>query len=86
MYGMHGIDDNPALHPFARPENLGRSCTVNAACGGIGNMCVSVGSAGRKCPAACAADRGCPTGYACKAVASESTSTIYASACAPATP
>jgi hypothetical protein len=87
MYGMHGIDDNPALHPFAKAANIGKRCSVNADCGGLGNMCVSFGaSAGKRCTAACAADRGCPSSYACKALASAASSTIYANACAPVAP
>lgn len=81
MYGMHGVDDNPKLVPFARTANFGRSCTANADCGGPGNLCV--GASGRKtCTAACTDTSGCGTGYTCKAVASSSTSTIYGRACA----
>jgi hypothetical protein len=84
MYGIHGIDDDPKLHPYANPENLCRSCSSNSACGGVGNACVTVGTSGRRCVAACTADSGCPTGYQCKKVASASTSTIYGSYCVPA--
>lgn len=82
MYGVHGIDDNPALHPYAAIDNLCEPCSANAECGGPGNMCVSVGGA-RSCVAACTDDRGCPTGYRCGAIASQSSSAIYASACVP---
>jgi hypothetical protein len=82
MYGVHGLDDNPALHPFAIQENLCSECSANADCGGIGNMCVTVGHSGKHCVAACTDDRGCPSGYACRAIASGST--IYANACVPA--
>lgn len=84
MYGIHGIDDNPALHPFAALENLCSECSSNADCGGAGNLCVTVGDDGKRCAAACTDDRGCPDGYACRAIASSSTSTIYGSACVPA--
>jgi hypothetical protein len=80
MYGIHGIDDNPKLVPFAKRENFGKACSVNSDCGGPGNLCVST-AAGKKCTAACAADPGCGTGYACRKVASSSTSTIYGKAC-----
>lgn len=81
MYGMHGIDDNPKLVPWASPSSFGKSCSVNADCGGPGNLCV--GRSGAKtCTAACAADAGCGTGYTCKSVASASSSTIYGRACA----
>jgi hypothetical protein len=84
MYGIHGIDDNPKLHPFAKPENMCKSCSSNAACGGVGNACITVGDSGRRCTAACTSDDACGAGYKCKAVASASTSTIYGSYCVPA--
>ncbi|HEU4613617.1 MAG TPA: hypothetical protein VFS15_16110, partial [Kofleriaceae bacterium] len=80
MYGIHGIDDNPKLIPFAKRENFGKSCSANADCGGPGNLCVST-TGGKKCTAACAADPGCGDGYACRSVASSSTSTIFGKAC-----
>jgi hypothetical protein len=83
MYGIHGIDDNPKLHPYSNPENLCESCSSNAACGGVGNACVSIGNDGRRCVAACTDDAACPSGYTCKEVASSSTSTIYGSYCVP---
>ncbi len=83
MYGIHGIDDNPKLHPYANPENSCKRCSSNASCGGVGNACVTVGDNGRRCVAACTDDSGCANGYACKAVASASTSTIYGSYCVP---
>jgi hypothetical protein len=85
MYGVHGIDDNPKLHPYANLENSCKTCSSNTACGGVGNACVSIGTSGRRCVAACTSDSGCQTGYQCKAVASTSTSTIYGSYCVPAT-
>jgi hypothetical protein len=85
MYGIHGIDDNPKLHPYAKPENACNRCSSNAACGGVGNACVTVGDSGRRCVAACTDDAGCGAGYACKQVASASTSTIYGSYCVPRT-
>jgi hypothetical protein len=84
MYGIHGIDDDPKLHPYANVENLCRTCSSNTGCGGVGNACVSVGTSGRRCVAACTSDTGCPTDYLCKKVASASTSTIYGSYCVPA--
>lgn len=83
MYGIHGIDDNPKLVPFANTTKFGEACTKNSDCGGPGNLCVAAG--GRKtCTAACATtgQSGCGTGYTCKAVASAATSTIYGRACA----
>lgn len=81
MYGMHGIDDNPTLVPFAKPENFGKACRANSDCGGPGNLCV--GPASKKvCSAACTADAGCGDGFRCKQVASSSTNTIFGRACA----
>ena len=85
LYGMHGIDDNPKVVPFAKLENFGKTCRANADCGGPGNLCVSAGSGrGKLCTAACATtgESGCGTGYTCKLVASASSSTIYGRACA----
>ncbi len=83
MYGMHGIDDNPKLVPFAKRALFGKACTANSDCGGPGNLCVGTSTA-KKCTAACATtgESGCGTGYTCKAVASSSTATIYGRACA----
>jgi hypothetical protein len=69
------------LEPWARTSKFGTTCSVNADCGGPGNLCVSAGTAGKKCTAACVADAGCGTGYTCKLVASSSSSTIYGRAC-----
>lgn len=84
MYGIHGVDDNPKVHPYANLENACKRCSSNATCGGVGNACITVGDSGRRCVAACTDDSGCPDGYSCKQVASASTSTIYGSYCVPA--
>lgn len=82
MYGMHGIDDDPRLHPYAALDMIGQACGANADCGGLGNLCVRRAARQPKlCTAACTDDSGCPTGYACKAVASGTT--IYGNACIP---
>lgn len=81
MYGMHGIDDNPTVVPWARVAGFGKACRVNADCGGPGNLCVAT-AGGKTCTAACVADAGCGDGYTCKLVASSSSSTIYGRACA----
>jgi len=82
MYGVHGIDQDPHLHPFANTAMFGKKCSTNSDCGAPGNLCVTMGSTGKKCTAACAGDGGCPTAYTCKAVASASSSTIFGRACA----
>ena len=82
MYGIHGIDEDPHLHPFADVSKFGTKCTQNADCGGPGNLCTTMGSSGKRCTAACAGDGGCPSPYTCKAVASVSSATIFGRACA----
>lgn len=81
MYGIHGIDEDPHLHPFANTAKFGTTCSVNSDCGGPGNLCTKMGST-KRCTAACAGDGGCPSPYTCKAVASVSSSTIFGRACA----
>ena len=65
--------------PFAEVENIGVSCSVNADCGGPGNLCVQMG-AGKRCTAACTDTAGCPSGFTCKAIAAAET--IWGRACA----
>jgi hypothetical protein len=85
MYGIHGIDDNPKLHPFGNLENTCSTCSANADCGGVGNTCATVGQSGKRCMAACTDDAACGEGNVCKKVASAATSTIFGSFCVPAT-
>lgn len=83
MDGIHGIDDNPALHPYADREMMGQACGVNADCGGLGNLCVRQVNGARSCSAACTADAGRPDGMGCQQIASSSSRAIYGSACVP---
>lgn len=84
LYGIHGIDDNPQLSPFADVSKSCKSCTTNASCGASGNSCVSLGAGGGKvCAAACTTDAACPTGYACRNIAAGST--VFTKACVPKT-
>jgi len=67
MYGVHGIDDNPKVHPWA---DLSASCAVcdrTSDCGD-GMRCVTMSDGARGCAAECTASTGCPTGYSCRAV------------------
>ncbi len=85
MYGIHGIDDNPKLHPFANVDLMCSSCSANADCGGTGNSCITVGAvSGKRCAPACTDDAACGTGFMCKKVASASAAAIYGSYCVPA--
>src|SRR5262249_45747144 len=68
-YGIHGIDDDPKLHPYADLGAACRSCRANADCGGPGNACITIGHSGKRCAAACTDSSGCPSGYSCRKVA-----------------
>lgn len=82
MYGMHGIDDNPRLHPYADREMMGEACAANADCGDVGNLCIrNSRTTPRYCTAVCTDTSGCPSGWSCRQIASTSTRTIYGSAC-----
>ncbi len=83
MYGVHGIDDNPRLHPYADAEMLGEQCAYNSDCGPLGNLCVRQSSTSRVCTAPCTDTTGCPDNWSCRQIASSSTSTIYGRACIP---
>lgn len=67
-YGVHGIDDNAHVNPYADTAKLCKTCKSDADCAGAGNLCVRF-SWGSTCGAECTADDGCPTGYACTEVA-----------------
>jgi hypothetical protein len=83
MYGVHGIDDNPHLHPYAEPAHFCAPCDTDWDCGSDWNtnFCLNLGTDGRICAAACTGDDGCPDGYICAAVARENT--ITGRACVP---
>jgi hypothetical protein len=83
MYGIHGIDDDPRVHPYAEREMFGEMCAANADCGDIGNLCIRQLDGVRRCTAACTSDDGCGAGYRCRLVASASATAIYGSACVP---
>jgi hypothetical protein len=83
MYGIHGIDDNPQVHPYAASELMCGECQADADCGGVGNRCVRTGSTARFCAPACTTDSGCGEGYGCSPVASSSSRTIYDRVCVP---
>lgn len=83
MYGVHGIDDNPHLHPYADAAALCTPCRSDADCGGeYGLLCTRVNGSDAVCAAECTADDGCPIGYACEKVAQGSW--ITAKYCVPA--
>lgn len=85
MYGIHGIDDNPQIHPYAVVENICLACSNNDDCGGVGNLCVDFGGdAGMRCAPACTTDTGCPTGNECRSVGDLGSMTTYDKVCTPA--
>ena len=67
LYGVHGIDDNPRIHPFAETDLLCDTCRADADCGGLGNKCVALADGKRACTFECTADDACGEGYLCQA-------------------
>jgi hypothetical protein len=68
MYGVHGIDDNPRLHPYAALQNFCTECSQDSDCGGPGNRCVRLNEQEKVCSAECLGSDACPGGYECKQV------------------
>lgn len=81
MYGVHGIDDNPNVHPYAVVENLCRECQSNADCGGTGNACVKLPSGEPVCTYQCTSNLGCKDGFEC--MKTQSGGTLSTGHCAP---
>jgi hypothetical protein len=69
MYGVHGIDDNPRMHPYGKTKNLCLECTSDAACGGHGNKCIRLNQNEKVCSIECVEKGPCPDGYECRDVA-----------------
>jgi hypothetical protein len=67
-YGVHGVDDNPHVNPYADFDNLCEECADDSDCKGQGNLCIGF-SWGKACGAECLADDGCPEGYFCGEIA-----------------
>ena len=65
MYGVHGIDDNPKMHPYADLAATCRACTKASDCGGAGNQCSRLNDNEKVCTVFCTDDSGCPEGFAC---------------------
>jgi hypothetical protein len=83
MYGLHGVDANPAYDPTSDASRLCRTCTSNAGCGADGNRCTRLTSGTKACSFACIDDSGCPSGYSCRSVASAASRTIKTRQCVP---
>lgn len=69
-YGVHGIDDNAHLNPYADLASLCDPCGSSGDCPGQGNSCVRL-PGGKACAAECTDDGVCPSGYACTPVGVE---------------
>ena len=67
-YGVHGLDDNAHINPYADLSTLCESCTTDNDCPGQGNLCVRF-EWGKACAAECTANDGCPAGYGCRDIA-----------------
>lgn len=81
MYGVHGLDDNPHVHPWADLALACERCTSHAACG-EGMRCVRDKDGERVCAAECTSSLGCGEGYACRNVQADNT--LGTRVCAPA--
>lgn len=68
MYGVHGLDDDPHVHPWADLTKSCKTCTTNTACGD-GMKCVKMADGKSACAAECTATLGCGAGYECRNVA-----------------
>ncbi|MCC6621872.1 MAG: lamin tail domain-containing protein [Deltaproteobacteria bacterium] len=80
MYGVHGLDDNPRVHPWADLAKSCKSCTSNGQCGD-GMRCVKMADGKSACAAECTATVGCGAGYECRNVAVDRW--LEAKVCAP---
>jgi len=81
MYGVHGIDDAPHLHPYADASKFCSKCSKDSDCKAEGNLCAKLGTDGSFCSSACTGDDGCPSGYVCAPVARGAS--ITGSVCVP---
>jgi len=81
LYGVHGIDDAPHLHPFADASKFCKPCARASDCGAAGNFCANLGTDGKMCTAPCTGDDGCPSSYTCAPVAKGQS--VTGSACIP---
>ncbi len=80
MYGVHGIDDNPTVHPFADPAKTCTTCKTNANCG-EGMRCTVMGDGSRACTPQCTASRDCGAGFACRHT--QASGTLSGKVCVP---
>jgi hypothetical protein len=62
FYGVMGIETNPALHPWANVDAIGRFCRADSDCGEHpdANVCVPFSDGRSRCTVRTVAERGCP--------------------------
>jgi hypothetical protein len=82
MYGVHGIDNNPHLHPYVDESVFCKSCERDGDCGPEGYKCARLNSEEKTCFGRCTADDGCPEGWKCMDIASGAT--LQWQGCVPA--
>lgn len=83
MYGVHGIDDNPRLHPLADISRSCKPCASDADCGALGNVCVQLNAEQKVCATDCLSDEGCRDDQVCRAFGSVENNKFLGSACVP---
>jgi hypothetical protein len=83
LFGVHGIDDNPRVNPFADFSKLCEPCTTATECGGYDSQCVDYGSGQKHCGTKCESNNDCPDGYGCFDI--RFGDTITTKVCAPST-
>jgi Lamin Tail Domain len=81
MYGVHGIDDNPHLHPYADFSQVCETCSVNSDCSSQGMQCSRINDNEKVCTAECTDNSGCPEGYSCQL--SQTSGWISSKQCVP---
>jgi hypothetical protein len=72
MYGIHGIDNNPHLHPYVDESVFCKSCERDRDCGPEGYKCARLNPEEKSCFGRCTANDGCPRGWKCMDIASGS--------------
>lgn len=70
MYGIHGLDDNPHLHPYADRRMFCQSCSTDSDCGQAYKCARLENQEDKACFGLCTADDGCPNGWKCMDIAS----------------
>jgi hypothetical protein len=83
LFGVHGIDDNPRVNPFADFSKLCEPCSSADQCGGYDSQCVDYGGGSKHCGTKCEVNNDCPDGYGCFDI--RFGDTITTKVCAPST-